>query len=84
MRQHVTDYLSDHNISFSAKQTMLWEALYELYRAPLSVLLYTLQPVYVRILLLLDEHICYEAKHFVIWLICCWQFRSVTAFQKLF
>ena len=36
MRQHVTDYLSDHNISFSAKQTMFWEALYELYRAPLS------------------------------------------------
>ena len=35
MRQHVTDYLSDHNISFSAKQIMFWEALYELYRAPL-------------------------------------------------
>ena len=38
MRQHVTDYLSDHNISFSAKQTMFWEALYELYRAPLTIL----------------------------------------------
>ena len=40
MRQHVTDYLSDHNISFSAKQTMFWEALYELYRAPMSGLLF--------------------------------------------
>ena len=29
MCQHVTDELSDHNISFSAKQTMSWEALYE-------------------------------------------------------
>ena len=37
MRQRVTDYLSDHNISFSAKQTMFWEALYELYRAPLRL-----------------------------------------------
>ena len=36
MCQHVTDELSDHNISFSAKQTMSWEALYELYRAPLN------------------------------------------------
>ena len=35
MCQRVTDQLSDHNISFSAKQTMSWEALYELYRAPL-------------------------------------------------
>ena len=42
MHQHVTDYLGDHNISFSAKQTMFWEALYELYRAPLSSSFYLL------------------------------------------
>ena len=27
-----------NNISFSAKQTMFWEALYELYTAPLSMI----------------------------------------------
>ena len=36
MWQHVTDELSDLNISFSAKQIMSWEVLYELYRASLS------------------------------------------------
>ena len=36
MCQHVTDELSDLNISFSAKQIMSWEVLYELYRASLS------------------------------------------------
>ena len=40
MCQHVTDELSDLNISFSAKQTMSWEVLYELYRAPLRYIIF--------------------------------------------